>query len=184
MSGTGTGDFYTIGMSVVGLASVKGRFQGAARRLYERNVEIVASEAEQIADLARGRIAELFRNPSRMQAAINVTSFEDVGSSATVSATVSAGGLPYMAIHEYGGVVMTPDIFPVNALALHWMAPAAAQFRPGGEAATEGVFAMHTAAHVTPIPERSYLRYALAQRREAIREAFAGAASFAVSGAA
>jgi hypothetical protein len=176
---SGSVDFSVGGMTVTGLAAVTGRFQGAARRLHDRLYDVMIEEGEQIAELARVRMGELFRNPSKMQASIRVQSADDIGStSAVTEVSISATGLPYLAIHEYGGTVMTPEIFPVNARVLHFFTPGWAGFSGSSskEAATNEVFTPHTAAHVTVIPERSYLRYALAQRRAAIREAFATAA--------
>jgi hypothetical protein len=51
------------------------------------------------------------------------------------------------------------------------------------EAATNEVFTSHTKAHPTPIPERSYMRYALAQRRASIQSRFAQAATDSLGGA-
>jgi hypothetical protein len=129
---------------------------------------------ELVRDTARENIARMFNNPARMQDSLS-TRVE--GSSQTLTGTVTASGLPYLAIHEYGGVIQTPEIFPVNALALHWISPAALGFS-GGAKSQEGVFAMHARAHPTRIPERSYLRAALAQRRRAIEAAFQGTITF------
>jgi hypothetical protein len=106
----------------------------------------------------------------------NSLSTQVQGAGDSITGTVTASGLPYLAIHEFGGIIQTPEIFPVNALALHWIAPGALPFK--GNATQEGVFAMHTAAHPTPIPERSYLRAALAQRRREIEAAFQGTITF------
>ena len=175
-------DFSIDGMSVTGMARVIGRFQGAAARLYRQLNGIVEHEAEEIAALARGRIGELFKNPALMQSAVQANAISEVGgSSGTAVATVSASGLPYMRIHEYGGVVMTPDIFPRQAIALHFFAPGWAGFTASrSEAATSEVFAKRASGHPTVIPERSYLRYALAQRSRAIQEAFQQAARASV----
>jgi hypothetical protein len=60
---------------------------------------------------------------------------------------------------------------------LHWLGPSALGFS-GGARSQEDVFAMHTAAHATRLPERSYLRAALAQRRAEIIAGFQGTVSF------
>jgi phage gpG-like protein len=80
--------------------------------------------------------------------------------------------LVYAAIHEYGGELHLPEIRPRRAKALH--------FYVGGAE----VFAMRARAHSVRIPERSFLRSALADRREAflaaireaIRQLFGGSA--------
>lgn len=63
--------------------------------------------------------------------------------------------LEYAAIHEYGGTINVPEIRPRKAKALH--------FYVGGAE----VFATRVRAHTVRMPERSFLRSALAERREA-----------------
>ena len=84
---------------------------------------------------------------------------------------------PYLRIQEYGGVIHLPEIFPQGAQALHWLSPAKVGF--SGAREQEEVFARHAAAHDVTLPERSYLRAALAQRRSAIIAGFAGTVAFA-----
>jgi hypothetical protein len=172
---SGSGDFAVRGLEVVGLAKVQGRFQGAARRLHDRLYDVMLSEAEEIAEMARARIGELFRNAGQMQAAVGVDTADTIDTGgALISFSVMASGLPYLAIHEYGGIIGHPGSDKFQAFAAdRW-----AQFRAGSTSAADWVFTPHTNPHAIPMPERSYLRYALAQRREAIREAFAGAVSF------
>ena len=57
----------------------------------------------------------------------------------------------YARVHEYGGRIDVPEIVPKNAKAL--------AFEYGGRL----VFAKRTAAHVVTIPERSFMRSALAE---------------------
>jgi phage gpG-like protein len=64
---------------------------------------------------------------------------------------VGTRGLDYAAIHEFGGRI--PDRRPVNAKALHWIAPG------GGD-----VFAMF--ARGFTMPERSYMRSSLDEKRD------------------
>lgn len=177
---SGSGDFAVRGLEVVGLATVKGRFQGAARRLHDRLYEVMNAEAEQIAQMARARMGELFRNPGQMQAAVGVNTADTIDTGgALISFSVSASGLPYLAIHEYGGVINHPgsDLFQAFA-ADRW-----AGFRTGATAGSDWIFTQHTNPHAIPMPERSYLRYALQQRKDALRDAFAGAAAFSFSDA-
>jgi hypothetical protein len=172
------GDFSIGEMDVRGMTRTTQRFENATRALHDAILGIITDEVGQVADNARARMGELFKNPGRMQAAIS-TSVEDGGS--FIYGAITAFGLPYLAIQEYGGVVMTPEIFPVNARALHFFTDRAAFFRPEATAATGEVFAKSTRAHPTVLPERSYLRYALAQRRSAIRARFAQAATDALT---
>ncbi len=63
--------------------------------------------------------------------------------------------LRYAAIHEFGGTIHVPEIRPRVKKALH--------FYVGGAE----VFAMRARAHDVRMPERSFLRSSLAERREA-----------------
>lgn len=175
------GDFTLGGVSTQGLGRMVTRFERASRSLYDALLGIVTDEVEQVADNARARMAELFKNPAKMQAAI-ATSVEQGDGRSFIYGQVTASGLPYLRIHEFGGVVQTPEIFPVNARVLHFLTPGAAFFRPEAKSAANEVFAEHTRAHITTLPERSYLRYALQQRRSSIRARFAQAAADALRG--
>ena len=124
-------------------AETRTRLKGAVREL-----------TELVAETARANMARLFKGP----VAEITTEVSDSGD--VITGTVTAGGTPFARIHEYGGTVHTPEIFPVNAQALHWVSP-------GGD-----VFARHAAAHDTQIPERSYLRAALEQREADILARF------------
>ncbi len=55
----------------------------------------------------------------------------------------------YAGIHEYGGTIVLPDIYPVKKKALH--------FFIGGKE----IFAKKVRAHAIRMPERSYLRSSL-----------------------
>jgi phage gpG-like protein len=70
----------------------------------------------------------------------------------SIAVRVSGGGaLPYARIQEYGGRIAVPDIRVVEAKAL--------AFSYGGRF----VFANRVRAHVIDIPERSFMRSALAE---------------------
>lgn len=62
--------------------------------------------------------------------------------------------LNYMRAHEFGMTIQIPEIRPRTAKALHFMV--------GGKS----VFAMFTRAHAVRLPERSFLRSALQDRKE------------------
>jgi phage gpG-like protein len=161
-------------IQIAGLSELVDRFGRLPDVVHQNLVKTMGDVTRMVVQQAQDNIARMFNNPGKMQASIS-GKVEDNGG--TVTGTVSASGLPYLAIHEYGGVVHTPEIFPVNAKALYWLAPAALGFS-GGPKTQQGVFAMHARAHDTNIPERSYLRAALAQRRAEINAAFAGTVSF------
>lgn len=69
---------------------------------------------------------------------------------------VGSRGVPYAAIHEYGGQTKPHDIYPKNVRALHFMV--------GGAS----VFAAHVHHPGSKIPQRSYLRSSLADMRAQI----------------
>lgn len=60
-----------------------------------------------------------------------------------------SGDVKYGAIHEFGGTIHIPEIFPVKAKALHFV-------MDGKE-----VFAKHVRAHDVNMPERSFMRSSL-----------------------
>jgi hypothetical protein len=127
-----------------------------------RDVTVLVEE-QAVANQAR-----LFKGSGR----VAVISRQVTRSGEEVTGTVTAGGTPYARIHELGGTVHTPEIFPVHAKALHWVAPG------GGD-----VFARHTAAHDTHIPERSYLRSVLTEHEADIMALFQGAVADLGAGA-
>lgn len=159
-------------ISTQGLDETISRFLGMPGAQHQKFVRAMHDATALVQQQARANIARMFANPAKMQAAVE----SRVDDSATsITGTIFASGLPYLAIHEYGGVVHTPEIFPVNAQALHWLSPSGLGFS-GGPTTQGGVFAMHTRAHDTRIPERSYMRAALAQKRSEIIALFTGAA--------
>jgi len=76
----------------------------------------------------------------------------------SVTATVaSSSDVKYGAIHEFGGIIDIPEIFPVKAKALHWAS--------GGK----DVFAKRAQAHQIKMPERSFMRSAFADLKDEIK---------------
>lgn len=164
------GDFTTVSISLRGASKVLHRFRNATKELHDELLEIVTDEVERIADIARDRMEELFKDPGLMQSTVQ-TNVEDKVTE--ISGEVFASGLPYLAIHEFGGVIMTPEIF-TSASVMHFFAPNYAYFTASrNKAASNEVFTRYTREHPTPIPERSYMRYAMAQRRSEIQRRFA-----------
>ena len=165
-----------------GFELLAARFKAASRKIRNLMLDVMEREAEAVLEVARLRLAELFPNPAKMQAALQTE--VTVGAANLVIGRVQATGLPYLAIHEFGGRTAPHAIFPVNARVLHFFADHSATFRRGSTAATQEVFADHVNHPGSVMPERSYLRYALAQRRTALREAFAEAGAEALRGGA
>jgi hypothetical protein len=156
-----------------GLAELIARFGRQAAAQHTRTVRAMHDTTAMVNAQAKANIARMFNHPDRMQDTLS-ESVADSG--ATVTGTVTAAGLPYLRIQEYGGVVQVPEIFPVNVRALHFLAPSSLGF--SGAQWQDEVFAAHAAPHEVRLPERSYLRAALAQRRSEIIAAFQGTVAF------
>jgi hypothetical protein len=156
-----------------GLSELIARFGRQAAAQHTRMTRAMHDATALVEAQAKANIARLFNTPDRMQDTLS-RQVTDAGT--TVTGTVTAAGLPYLRIQEMGGVIHVPEIFPRAAQALHWLSPAAVGFSGAHE--QEGVFAMHAAAHDVRLPERSYLRAALAQRRAEIIAGFQGTVAF------
>ena len=152
-----------------GLDELLARLQRASPDIRHRMNLAARGAAELVATQARANMRSLFKGSGRVaDISVRVTRRGE-----EVTGEVTAGGTPYARIHELGGTVHLPDIFPVQAHALHWISKA------GDE-----VFAKHAAAHDVHIPERSYLRSALTQREADIRRVFEEAVAGAFGGGA
>lgn len=128
-----------------------------------------------LARTTRRNITRLFHNPEKMRSAIG---WEVQEQGDEIIGTVDASGrisgviLPYMRIQEEGGTVDTPEIFPKDSRALLFFSGSHGGTLFDGKIELDKVYAQHTRAHETRIPQRSYLHTALEERREAILRAF------------
>jgi phage gpG-like protein len=86
-----------------------------------------------------------------------------------VSVRVASVGVKYAAIHEYGGTIPPHEIVPDKAKVL--------AFLVGGKQA----FAARVQIPAVTMPERSYMRSALAEMADEIRDGLAEAAMEAVT---
>ena len=146
-----------------------GRFE----RLPERAAEAVAVGVREATALihrqATENIYRLFRPSGRMPNALKM-SFERFVNNAMGS--VSITGVGYVT-QEFGGT-RPYDIFPVNARALRFVSPTRIGFS-GGPRTLQPVEVFARRVHHPPLPERSYLRAAMAQKRGEIRALFGDA---------
>jgi hypothetical protein len=149
-----------LGANIIGTDRLIARFDAP---VVPRVRAAVAEQTEILAQTVKERMAALFHNPGKMQAAVGTSMAESANAA---EGTVYAEGLPYLRIQEYGGVTRPHDIFPRTASVLAF--PAAGAFGFSGSGATEMVFARHVHHPGSRIPERSYMRSALALRRSAI----------------
>jgi phage virion morphogenesis protein len=93
--------------------------------------------------------------------------FQSVDRSVRISGNlvIAESARPYAAIHQYGGTIRVPEIFPKNARALF--------FSIGGK----NVFARSARAHVVSMPARPFLpspAFAEAQAGAVVEEALDG----------
>jgi len=88
---------------------------------------------------------------------------------AIIERVASSSDVKYAAIHEFGGTINVPEIVPVKAKALHFLA--------GGA----DVFATRARAHTVTMPERSFMRSSLADMRQAIIDGLREAAQQGVA---
>lgn len=158
-----------------GLDELLERLRRASPDMRHRVNLAVTGASQLVATQARANMARMFKGPVA-EIEVRVTRSGD-----DVTGEVTAGGTVYARIHEYGGVIHVPDIFPKYAQALHWLGNLLAQQNPTifesklgfhGERAVGDVFAMSAQAHDVRIPERSYLRAALHQREAEIQTVF------------
>ena len=157
-----------IDVTVTGLDQAASRFAALPQTLAAR----LAREVERLGGVLRDRVERklsgevLQRRSGRLAASIAVT-VEPTGAGAT--ATVSSDA-PYAAIQEYGGTIPARTIVPQSARALAFPWRGRQRF-----------FKRVTVPAVT-MPERSFMRSALAETAPDIRTAIETAAARAVQG--
>lgn len=144
-----------IRITVTGLEQVAGHVDAVAPQLQDALRTTVTAETFElqrhvVQDKLSGQV--LHARSGTLRRSITATVEESAG---RVTGLVGTN-LVYARIHEFGGSVHVPALAPVRARALHWVGPAG------------DVFAVSTKAHTVTIPERSYLRSALADRRPSI----------------
>lgn len=155
-------------VSVTGLDPLTARLAALPQALGAR----LAQEMERLGGVLRDRVERnlsgevLQRRSGRLAGSIAV-SVERAGAGATASV---GSDVSYAAIHEYGGTIPARTILPQSARALAF--PWRGQQR---------FFKRVTLPAVT-LPERSFLRAALAETEPEIRAALAAAAFQAVQG--
>ena len=152
--------------SVNGLDALTARLGALPQTLAER----LAAEVERLGGVLRDRVernlsgAVLRQRSGRLAGSIAVdVERSGLGASATVSSDA-----PYAAIHEYGGTIPAHTILPQNARALAF--PWRGQQR----------FFKRVSLPAVAMPERSFMRSALAETAPEIRAALEAAAFEAV----
>jgi phage gpG-like protein len=153
--------------AVVGADALAGRLEAMPRRL----ASALAQEASRLGEELRAAVERnlsggvLQQRSGRLASSIAMSVALSGGA---VRATLGSD-VPYAAIHEYGGVIPAHQILPksARALAFPW----------------QGRGRLFRRVEMPPVrmPERSFLRSALAEMEPEIRAAMADAASRAVS---
>lgn len=131
-------------------AGMAANLRPALRRTLER--ETILLQRHVVEDKLSGQVLNVRTGTGRR----SITATVEDGPGGSLVGRVGTN-LGYMIANEFGAQI--PEIRPVHAKALHWMSPTG-----------ESVFAMRAAAHT--LPERSFLRSALADRHDAIVAAF------------
>ena len=155
------------GPAVVGGDALAARLEAMPGKL----ASALRQEAARLGDDLRAAVARnlsgavLQQRTGRLAGSIDVAVRQ---SGAAVSATLGTD-VPYAAIHEYGGVIPAHEILPrsARALAFPW------QGREG--------FFKRVELPPVQMPERSFLRAALAEMKPEIRAAMAAAVNRAVT---
>jgi phage gpG-like protein len=154
--------------AIQGLDALTGRLGALPQTLAERLVQ----EVERLGGVLRDRIerklsGEVLQQRSGRLAGSIAVSAEQAGSGARVSVSSDA---PYAAIHEYGGTIPARSILPQSARALAF--PWRGQQR----------FFKRVSLPAVTLPERSFMRSALAETGPEIEAAIQQAALEAVQG--
>lgn len=153
-----------------GLDELISRVERYPTALDEKLYSTVIWATEAVYRQARDNIGKMFRNPGKMQSALQMT-FARLGDG-SITGAVSISGIGYVT-QEFGGRTAY-DIFPKSREVLAFPGSLAAPFRQrygtrqGRSIST--VFAAHV--HREPLPERSFLRLAMNQKRAEINAAF------------
>ncbi len=154
--------------TVFGADALAARLDAVPQALATNLAQTAERLAGELSRRVRGNLsgAVLQQRSGRLAASVAVT-VQPAGSG--VTATVGSDAV-YAAIHEYGGTLPARTIVPRNAraLAFPWQ---------GGER-----FFKHVAVPPVQMPERSFLRSALAAMTPEIRTALAEAAFAAAAG--
>lgn len=146
------------------------------RQVEDAVVQTMNEQIELLEATVVDRMRSLFKTSARMEA--NLYTAVGIGEG-VVTGSVNDAGLPWLRIQEYGGVTRPHDIFPVHAAVLAFMAPSALGF--SGNATNQMVFAKGVHHPGSKMPERSYMRSALAMRRREIVAAFTEATQMAAA---
>lgn len=145
------------------VADLGGRSEAARISIFSR----VRSLTEDLETEIKANLSGKVLKPGNPPALRDSVDHDVVGTELVTVGRVFTGDIPYAEIQEHGGKIRTPDIYPVSAAALAFISPGGL-LPVGKSVSNEMTFAMHTAAHDTNIPERSYARRALAQMKARI----------------
>jgi phage gpG-like protein len=137
-----------------GLSEALAKIDGVGPKLHAELVTTVSRETFElqrhvVQDKLSGQV--LNRRSGALSRSITARVTEDAN---TIRGTVGTN-LIYARIHEFGGTINHPGSIAHGR---------ALRFEVGGEV----LYRRRTAPHLIPMPERSYLRIALADRRDAI----------------
>jgi len=152
-----------IGVEVKGLTALNAKFARLPVVLQDKLRIFIARFTISLREKVKNNILSRFHSQGPLYRGVKSEIEESPGS---VTGRVYIDEvIRYAGIQERGGTVHIPEVVPVNARALAFMAPARMGLSSGG-GASGMVFAMRAKAHPVTIPERSYARLALFQMRQ------------------
>lgn len=145
-------------LEVVGDRQLLVKMRGMSKRVHEELLKATTGLSFDLMALVKRKLSGDVLNA--ISGKLRDSIFQEVNDdgNSVQGRVASDGTVKYAAIHEFGGVINIPDIYPVNAQALH--------FFMGGEE----IFAKYARAHTVVMPERSYMRSSLVDMKEQIKE--------------
>lgn len=149
-----------VNVTVEGDQEVRSRFAGLPAEIMdgirdELEKQLVLLQRHIVEDKLSGQVLNV--QTGALRRSIQIEPVQVSGYTAR-GAVYSSGDVKYAAIHEFGGRTPPHDIYPKQAQAL--------AFAMGGET----IFAKVVHHPGSQMPERSYMRTALAERRDDIAE--------------
>lgn len=164
-------------VEVKGLTELILRFDTMGDRLRQKMSETMGVQVLNLQTRVIERMQSLFNNPQKM---IDSLSTDVSSTSESVIGTVSASGLPYLAAQEFGVTFQMPELFKSPGV-MAFVDPGRLNFNGAFNSQASGmVFTHSTRAHPITLPERSFMRSALAMEKAAIIQAFRDAVAEAL----
>lgn len=161
-----------VGAEVKGVEETNAKLDRIPPGVQDRLRVAVAGQIIALRDRVKEAIAEIFHSTGPLYKSVRAEMTEEPGK---FTGRVYTEGVRYAAAQEFGGTWMIPEIFPVNAKVLAFMAPHKMGFSSGG-GINGMIFTKRVRAHPVTLPARSYARSTLFRMRSGIEAAIRAAA--------